>query len=134
MARVSWALQNGQPVVRLYLREPGTGVLLPRTLLADTGAGSSRVPIELALSENDVARFGARGTTTMISSGAIRGQFSTASVWIELPSLNLSRQVAVMTVPASQLPQGLDGIVTYRFLNEFSFGNFGDRTTFGLEL
>jgi hypothetical protein len=133
IARVLWPLEKGQPIVRLYLREPRTGILLPRTLLADTGAGSAQVPIELVLSENDVARFGERGTTRMVSSGAIRGEFPTASVWIELPTLDVSRPVAVMTVPFAQLPQDLDGIVTYRFLNSFTFGNFGDKTQFGLE-
>ncbi len=50
-----------------------------------------------------------------------------------MPRLGVSRPAAAMIVPFAQLPQGLDGIVTYRFLNSFTFGNFGDQTQFGLE-
>lgn len=71
MARFLWPLYQGQPVVHLYLREPNTGILLPRVLLADTGAGSAQVPIELVIAQRDADRFGERGTTTMIASGAI---------------------------------------------------------------
>ncbi len=134
MARVVWPLDAGQPVVHLYLREPGTGILLPRVLLADTGAGNSLNFTELVLSQNDGTRFGGRSLGNMGAGGAVQGVFSIRRVTIEIPALALSRSAPAMIVPASQLPQGLDGIVTYRFLNEFSFGNFGDRTTFGLEL
>ncbi len=39
--------------------------------------------------------------------------------------------VQVAAVPAN--PQGFDGIAGFRFLNRFSYGNFGNRAEFGLE-
>jgi hypothetical protein len=36
-----------------------------------------------------------------------------------------------VAVPAC--PEGLDGIVTFPFLNRFTYGNFGNPNQFGLE-
>lgn len=44
-----WPLQQGRPVISLYLSDPATGVLLPRVLLVDTGAGSMDVAVDLYL-------------------------------------------------------------------------------------
>jgi len=134
MARIIWPLQDGQPVVHLYLREGKTGILLPRVLLADTGAGDSTNITELVIAENDGARFGGRYLGDMGAGGAVQGVFPVRRVLIEMPALNVSRIVAAMIVPSAQLPSGLNGIVTYRFLNSFTFGNFGDKAGFGLEL
>ncbi len=134
MARVLWSLEKGQPVVHLYLVEPGTGILLPRVLLADTGAGNARAMTELVLSQNDGARFGGRLMGDIRAGGAVQGVFPIRRVLIEIPALGVSRSAPAMIVPFAQLPQGLDGIVTYRFLNAFTSGNFGDQTQFGLEI
>lgn len=133
MARVSWPLWNGQPVVALYLRDPANGVLLPRTLLADTGAGDAFTNVELILSQADGSRFGGVRINTVGAGGAVHGVFPVQRVPIEVSALGVSRLANALIVPASQLPAGLDGFAAFGFLNAFSYGNFGDPTRFGLE-
>jgi hypothetical protein len=43
----------------------------------------------------------------------------------------VDRQVRAAAVPA--FPAGFDGVAGFRFLNRFTYGNFGDPTRFGLE-
>ncbi len=49
MPRFLWPLQNGQPIISIYLRNVETDVLSPRVLLADTGAGDAFTAVELIL-------------------------------------------------------------------------------------
>jgi len=56
------------------------------------------------------------------------------SVALEIPELNMARRVNAIIVPPSEIFQDVDGFACFRFLNSFSYGNFGDQNTFGLEL
>ena len=131
MPRVAWLLQSDYPVIQLQLWDPATGHVANRTVLADTGAGPNNSPIELFLS--DCQRFGKRRTNIVTIGGAITGTFSSYSMWIEIPPLSVVRRVRVVAVPPSEFPIGLDGIASFRFLNRFTYGNFGDPNQFGLE-
>ncbi len=133
MLRVTRLLQNGRPVVEVHLRDLPTSSIVSRTLLTDTGAGRCNSPFELILSEADCRRFGGQPGGTTGLGGAITGQFTIYPVWIEIPALSIVQEVAVVAVPTAQLPFGLDGIAAFRFLNSFTYGNFGDPNQFGLE-
>jgi hypothetical protein len=65
--------------------------------------------------------------------GAIPGWFPLYVLDVEIPALAVVRRVFVVAVPAAQLPSGLNGIAAFRFLNSFTYGNFGDPNQFGLE-
>jgi hypothetical protein len=104
-----------------------------RTLVADTGGGSLKATFELGLSEDDCRQFrGHPGTPTRLG-GAFSGSFLTYLVWVEIPGLLFARHVDVVAIPAAQLPRGFDGIAAFRFLNSFTYGNFGNPDQFCLE-
>jgi hypothetical protein len=130
---MTWQLQNESPVVEVHLRDPLTGSTVPRTLLADTGAGRRNSKFELVLSDADCQRLGGQPIARVGLGGALIGQFPVYAVWVEIPARGVVRQVDVAAVPTSQLPHGLDGIAAFRFLNSFTYGNFGDANLFGLE-
>ena len=134
MPRVTWPLAHNHPVVQVHLWEPATGMRGMRTLVADTGAGPSNSPVELFLSQQDCQQFGLLASRSVKLSGAISGQFLTYELWVEIPQLLALRRAAVASIPISQLPAGLDGIASFRFLNGFTYGNFGDANQFGLEM
>lgn len=50
---------------------------------------------------------------------------------IEIPVLNFSARVLAAGVITT--PSGFDGIACFRFLNQFTYGNFGNKSEFGLE-
>lgn len=56
---------------------------------------------------------------------------STYLIRVQVPRLGFDRNVRVVGVPS--LPAGFDGIACFRFLNRFTYGNFGDPSQFGLE-
>lgn len=132
MARVWWSLANGRPIIEVWLRLNIGGQRVKRVLLADTGAGSQRSGFELLLTASDCAAAGHPSGHTVALSGAYRGSFPIQWVSIEIPGLAFSRSVraAAIAVP----PPRLDGIAAFRFLNRFTYGNFGDPTRFGLEV
>lgn len=134
MARASWPLVAGQPVVQVELKEKQSGLIFTRTLLADTGGGSSSVPVHLVLSIEDVERCGGIFRGYVGAGGAIAGNFKVYALDITIPALNLVSRVNVMAVPAEPLLDGLQGIACFRFLNSFIYGNFGNPAEFGLEL
>jgi hypothetical protein len=100
-------------------------------LLADTGAGSLRVDFELILDENDCLRCGGIFYPPVRLGGAYIGSFPIYDLAVQLPALGFTQFVRVVGVPS--VPQGFDGIACFRFLNRFTFGNFGDPSQFGLE-
>jgi hypothetical protein len=53
MPRVQWPLHRGRPCVQVFLTSAQGGQPLLRSLLADTGAGSLRLDVELILLETD---------------------------------------------------------------------------------
>jgi hypothetical protein len=50
---------------------------------------------------------------------------------VEIPTLSFRDNVTVVGVPNP--PPDFDGIACFRFLNRFTYGNFGDKNAFGLE-
>jgi hypothetical protein len=104
-----------------------------RTLLADTGAGSLNAPFELILNAADCQQFKWRRLGAVGLGGAFSGAFPTYSVRVEIPALQWARVVAAVVVPTAPLPPELDGIAGFRFLNSFSYGNFGNPDQFCLE-
>ena len=132
MPRASWPLIAGQLVVQIELKETGSDLTLTRTLLADTGGGSALMPVHLGLSDEDVIRCGGIFRGYVGAGGAIEDDFKVYAVDIVIPELNLISLVNVMAVPAETLPDGLQGIACFRFLNSFNYGNFGNPAEFGL--
>ncbi len=135
MPRKSWPLHRGCPSVEVWLREPLTGFTSRRVLLADTGGGARSSPIEIIVSQADIGQFGVEKDVGQVGmGGAIRGAFSIFSVEIEIPALNLSRFVDAAGVPTTNFFPGYDGFALFRFLNAFTYGNFGNPNEFGLEV
>jgi len=50
---------------------------------------------------------------------------------VRIPTLHFDLWVRVVAVPV--VPDDLDGIACFTFLNRFTYGNFGNPTLFGLE-
>ncbi len=63
--------------------------------------------------------------------GAYAGRYSRYSIRVLIPQLAFDAYVYAAGVP--NLPVGLDGIACFRFLNRFTYGNFGNAGGFGLE-
>jgi hypothetical protein len=133
MPHVCWPLQRGCPVIEITLVEPNSLYTVDRTLLADTGGGSLYAPFELVLSTVDCQQFQQRRRGVVRLSGAFPGIFPMYSLRVEVPALQWAQVVAVVGVPVTQLPSGLDGLAGFRFLSLFSYGNFGNPNQFCLE-
>ena len=133
MPRQSRLLVNDCPAVETELREPYSGFTATRTLLADTGARRRFGPADLILWPADTARFGISEVASAGVSGALQGQFRVFLVEIEMPALRLVRSVRALSVPSSHFFPGFDGFACFRFLNTFTYGNFGNPAEFGLE-
>ena len=104
------------------------------TLLADTGAGSLYAPFELILGASDCQRYmGLQSSDDVTLGGAIYGTYPIYAMRVEIPVLSVIRRMRVVAVPDTACPAGLDGIACFRFLNSFTYGNFGERQQFGLE-
>lgn len=132
MARVQWPLLHERPIVEATLRIAALHAPLTRVLLADTGAGNAQDPVELLLSEQDCLACGGFVVRSVALGGAYAGVFNVYSVRVFVPGLNFHDQVRAVAVPTP--PAGFDGIACFRFLNRFSYGNFGNPREFGLEL
>lgn len=131
MTRVVWPLLNDQPLVQIELACPAGASLIPRDLLAYTGAGSTRSCFELALHEADCRSCGRKTPTNAHLTDAYTGLFPVYLVRILIPQLGFDEEIPVVAVP--HVPLGFDGIACLRFLNRFSYGNFGSPDQFGLE-
>ncbi|MGH7170685.1 MAG: hypothetical protein ACRELG_10440 [Gemmataceae bacterium] len=103
----------------------------PRTLLADTGAGSRAGPFELILDEADCLRCGGLPRLSIILRGAYTGIFQIYDIDVQVPALGFAQRLRAVGVPS--VPRRFDGIAGFRFLNRFTYGNFGDPGQFGLE-
>jgi hypothetical protein len=108
-----------------------TGQFLPRILLADTGAGSRRVPFELMPDETDCLRCGNLTGSSVFLGGAYSGRYRVYVVPAQIPALGFAQNIPVVGVPS--VPTRFNGIAAFRFLNRFTYGNFGDPGQFGLE-
>lgn len=130
MPRVCWPLLNGRPRIEVVLTLALDGKESPRNLLADTGAGSTSSAFDLVLDENDCMMCGNYMGMTSLG-GAFSGSFPIYGVRVRIPLLGLDLDVRAVGVPTT--PTGLDGIAGFRFLNRFTYGNFGDKGQFGIE-
>jgi hypothetical protein len=107
-----------------------TGIKLSRRLLADTGAGTRKAPFELILSEADCLLCGGNPGQPVVLGGAYAGAFPVYVIRVQIVELSFDRYVRTVSVPSS--PPNFDGLACFRFLNRFSYGNFGDADRFGL--
>ena len=131
MPRAHWPHRNGRPSVEVVLTLAQSGQPLPRILLADTGAGSHKIGIDLLLKEADCLRCGGRLYLAIVLAGAYSGSFRTYFLPVQVPALGFDQDLRVVAVPS--VPRGFDGIACFSFLNRFTYGNFGDAGRFGLE-
>lgn len=132
MPRADWPLVNDEPVVEVVLTPVSAGPPVVRRLLADTGAGNARSAFELLLDEQDCLACGGIPTQPVLLGGAYSGPHPIYLVRTRVPGLGFDRFLPVVGV--GQGPPGLDGIAGFRFLNRFTYGNFGDPGRFGLEV
>jgi hypothetical protein len=59
------------------------------------------------------------------------GTFPIYVIRVQIPPLGFNQELNAVGVPT--VPSGLGGIDCFRFLNQFTYGNFGDPKQFGLE-
>lgn len=100
--------------------------------MADTGAGNASSPFELLLDEDDCVNCGGKPTKMVSVSGAYVGSYPLYVIRIQIPLLGFDDDVPALGVPNP--PKDLDGIACFRFLNRFTYGNFGNSSEFGLEM
>ena len=131
MAVTRWPLKQDRPVVEVVLTFPASGVRVSRVMLADTGAGSAQAPFELILDESDCLSGAGKPSRMVYLGGAYSGAFPLYLVRVDIPSLSFRMSVPAVGVPTP--PMGVDGIACFRFLNRFTYGNFGNAGEFGLE-
>jgi hypothetical protein len=131
MPRAQWPLTQGRPSLQIVLTLALDGQASPRTLLADTGAGSRQAAFDLILDEDDCVLCGGIYVLTVPVRGAYTGTFPIYSLRVQLPTLGFAKPVRVAGVPS--VPAGFDGIACFSFINRFHYGNFGDPGLFGLE-
>jgi hypothetical protein len=131
MPRAQWPLLRDRPIIQITLTFAQGGRKVARNLLADTGAGNANAKFEILLDENDCVLCGGIPVQVILLHGAYTGSFPVYLIPIEIPLLGFAGDFRAVGVQSP--PEGLDGIAGFRFLNRFSYGNFGDRTAFGLE-
>ena len=131
MARAQWPLQQGRPTLEVILTHAKSGQKVVRTLLADTGAGAEHDQFEFVLDGVDCVLCGGLPFRTVAVGGAYSGVYPAFSLPIEIPALGFSD--LVFAVGISPPPLDFDGIACFRFLNRFTYGNFGNKGEFALE-
>ena len=132
MPRSHWQLSAGRPVIEIELIDSKTDDALPRLLLADTGGGDLGASFELILHEDDCLQYARFISHMAVLGGAYSGRVPVYSIRVRIPAIGFDE--AVHAVGISDMDSDFDGIACFRFLNRFSYGNFGDRGAFGLEL
>ncbi len=131
MARAQWPLLFEQPVIEVVLTIAPSEQKVSRTLLADTGAGTADAGFELIVDESDCLLCGGVPAQAIRLGGAYSGSFPRYILRVQIPQLAFDDYVFVVGV--SNTPDGLDGVARFRFLNRFTYGNFGNRAEFTLE-
>jgi hypothetical protein len=131
MPLATWRLTGERPVIEIQLVSAQGDGRITRKLLADTGGGTRKSDFELVLSEQDCQSCGGIQSHTVNLRGSIQGTYSLYVVRVEISRLSFDHRIPVIAVPVS-IPD-LDGIACFRFLNRFTYGNFGRVDQFGLE-
>jgi hypothetical protein len=132
MPRALWPLLHGRPRIQIAMNQYPGGQRLVLDLLADSGAGSNHSGFDLILQEGDCLLCGGRQTTTTQLGGAFSGPYALYLVRVQIPQLGFTRYVPAVGIP--RMSPGFRGIAGFRFLNRFTYGNFGDPDQFGLEM
>jgi hypothetical protein len=131
MPRADWPLVLGRPAIQVVLTLAQGGQKLTRTLLADTGAGETFSPFDLLLDETDCVLCDGTFTQTVTLGGAFNGSYPIYLIRVQIPVLQFDHDVLAVGVPNT--PPNLEGIACFRFVNRFSYGNFGNSSQFCLE-
>ena len=131
MPRAHWNLHSGRPTIEVFLTLKSSGRSIPRQLLADSGAGTDRSGFDILLDNQDCRDCGGSPIQPVNLGGAFSGSFPVYLLRVRIPSLAFDRRVPAVGVP--RCPTGFEGIACFRFLNRFTYGNFGDIGSFGLE-
>ena len=131
MPRVLWPHRRGRPCVEVVLTLAAGGQPWTRGLVADTGAGANNSGFHLILDENDCLRCSGNLLQPLTLGGAYTGSFPTYALSVRLPALGFDRPLTAIGV--TSVPVGFHGIACFSFLNQFTYGNFGDPGRFGLE-
>src|SRR5438876_10181638 len=98
MPRVSWPLYHDCPCVQITLTLTASGQAFPRTLLADTGAGSRYAGFELILEEDDCLHCGGFPGASITLGGAYSGLFPVYDLRVQVPALGFDRNVRAVGV------------------------------------
>jgi hypothetical protein len=131
MPRMVWPLQHGMPCIEVVLTVALSGQPISRSLLADTGAGSSTASFQLILDDDDCLNCGGFAVSSVSVGAAYAGRFPLYDLFVEIPALRFAQNVPVMGV--ASVPAGFEGLAAFSFLNRFTYGNFGNSGQFGLE-
>lgn len=131
MARAQWPLRHGRPIIEIVLTLAQGAQSVTRILLADTGAGAIQDPFDLVLDEVDCLMCGGTPSGVVPLGGSYIGPYPLYVIPVEIPSLGFHGSLFAVGVVSA--PKGYDGIACFRFLNRFTYGNFGNRTEFALE-
>lgn len=132
MPRQQWALSGGRPVIEVELTDAIKGDALPRLLLADTGGGDAASGFDLILHEDDCQNCASHVSHQVQRGGAYSGVYLVYVLRVKIPAIGFDKNLHVASV--SDTTNDFDGIACFRFLNRFTYGNFGDASGFGLEL
>jgi hypothetical protein len=132
MPRAVWTHLNNRPRFQIAFTLVANNQQVLRNLIADTGAGNLRSTVELILEEHDCILFGGISSMSVVLGGAFKGTFPSYNIRAQIPQLGFDRMVRVVGIPSA--PFGFDGVASFRFLNRFTYGNFGDPNQFGLEV
>src|SRR5438093_10022669 len=114
MQRVEWPLRHGRPCLQVVLTLVAGGQPFPRTLLADTGAGSQSSGIDLILDEDDCLHCGGLAGASVKLGGAYVGSFPLYDLHVELSTLGFAKDLRVVGVPS--VSTTFDGIACFSFL------------------
>jgi hypothetical protein len=131
MPRVVWSLRHGRPRIEVVLTLPGVNTRITRDLLADTGAGTVASAFHLFLDDGDCRLFGGTPSHSVVLGGAYTGPHTVYLLRVQIPALAFDEELPVLGVAPP--PPGFDGMACFRFLNRFTYGNFGNPDQFGLE-
>jgi hypothetical protein len=132
MPRQQWPLSGGRPVIELELIDATTGDALPRLLLADTGGGDAAAGFDLIMHQDDCDRCAKRVSHRVQLGGAYSGWYPVYLMRVQIPTIGFDD--SIHAVGMADTTDDFDGIACFRFLNRFTYGNFGDANGFGLEL
>jgi hypothetical protein len=132
MPRVLWSFHHGRPSIVVDLTRTPGGRPETRTLLADTGAGLAKSQFELLLRDSDCLLCGGAPCGSVTLGRTYRGLHPVYRIRVRIPGLGFAEDVQAVGISAPSA--GFDGSAGFPFLNRFTYGNFGDRAQFGLDL